>query len=325
MLAKLNQPLWPQSRFDLTTPLSLGLTGLCVVVGVVLFLKGLPYEGSALAYMAGGVCFSYPYYAARYTGWMTVLVLMSLIPMTIWLQNKGVETDAWIYRSPDTYWLWITKEGEGWWCWTRHLWLGSNMPAMEYIFYPLFCFFQMTTYSLFSHLLPDHYFERPRRELKWLFPIGFPLLFAGFVAVGAIYIKPGKTDYPFWMTTVGYGITAAAYLLSARYRQYTRARAYWLWVLAMGVVFLIAWEFFHSCLNHDWVYVQANMLPFVYTFNGAGIPLTQFFGYLTTATTFQALMMLLILRFDRIVIRNPKLIPFASRVSQVRQPPSDVR
>lgn len=324
MLTKLNTPLWPQSRFDLTTPLSLVLTVICVVAGVGIYRSGLTYEGSALVYMAGGVCFSYPYYAARYTPWMTLLVLMSLLPMTIWLQNKGVETEAWIYRAPDTYWLWITKDGEGWGQWTKHLWLGNDMPAMEYLFYPLFCVFQMTMYALFSHLLPDHFFEQPQQKLRWFFPVGFPLLCAAFVLAGVLCLKHGKTDYPYWMTTVGYVITAAAYFISPNYKQYTQSPAFWLWVLVMGIVFLIAWEFFHSCLNHDWVYVQANMLPFVYTYNGAGIPLTQFFGYLTTATTFQALMMLLILRFGSIVIRNPKLVPFASRATQSRNPSSVV-
>jgi hypothetical protein len=309
----MNKPLWPHSRFNLTTPLSLILTIFCVVAGVVIYIKGLPYEGSALVYMAGGVCFSFPYYTVRYTRWMTFLVMMSILPMTIWLQNKGVETEAWIYRAPDTYWLWITKDGEGWWTWTKHLWLGNNMPAMEYIFYPLFFLFQMTMYSLYSHLLPDKWFEEPRPALRWVFPTCFPLLLAGFIVVYIKYAHPGKTDYPFWMTSMGYLLTGAAFCISKNYRKYTRSIAYWIWILAMGIVFLIAWEFFHSCVNHDWVYVEANMLPFVYTYNGAGIPVTQFFGYITTATTFQALMMLMILRFGHIVIKDRKLVPFSGK------------
>jgi hypothetical protein len=52
-------------------------------------------------------------------------------------------------------------------------------------------------------------------------------------------------------------------------------------------------------------------MPFAYTVNDAGIPYTSFFGYLTTATTFQALVMLLILKFGHIVIKERRLVPFA--------------
>lgn len=319
MLEKLRQPLWPNGKLNLTTPFSLILTGISVLAGVHFYRQGYTYEGATLIYMLGTVLFAWPYYSARYTPYMTGLVLMSFVPMSIWLQNKGVETGAWFYRAQDGYLAWITKPGEGWWRITRHGWLGNDMPAMEYIFYPLFCFFQITLYALFSHLLPDRWFEQRNRTLKYIFPILFVLLFGGFISLYFLYGKPGQTDYVYWLTAVGYLITGAAYGLSRNYRHYTQSPAFWIWLVGMGILFLPAWEIYHCCFNRDWVYDPNHTFPFLYSIRGAGFPISQPFGYLTTATTFKALMMLLILKFGSIVIRNPKLIPFARKQATVNR------
>lgn len=315
MFEKLNQPLWPSSRLNLTTPLSLGLTLLSIIAGVVIYRKGYTYEGATLVYMLGTVLFAWPYYSARFTGYMTWLVLMSFVPMSIWLQNKGVETEAWYYRGHADYMAWITKPGEGWWKCTRHVWLGNEMPAMEYIFYPLFCMFQITLYSLYSHLLPDHGFEQKKSGLKYVFPIIFVLLFTGFISLYFFFGKPGQSDYVYWLTGVGYVITGAAYLLSSHYRNYTQSPAFWIWLVGMGICFLPLWEIYHCCINRDWVYDPAHTFPFLYSFRGAGFPVSQPFGYLTTATTFKALMMLLILKFGHIVVKDPKLVPFSRTIT----------
>jgi hypothetical protein len=136
-------------------------------------------------------------------------------------------------------------------------------------------------------------------------------MLGGFLYLGFTYSKPGKTDYLYWMVALGQAMTGISYCISPAYRAYSRTSAYWIWMVGMGVVFLTFWEFFHSCINHDWVYLKENAMPFAYTFNDAGIPYTSFFGYLTTATTFQALVMLLILKFGHIVIKERRLVPFA--------------
>lgn len=313
MRTSLDAPLWPNSKLSLTTPRNLILTGLSIVIGVCLYWKGFTYEGSTFIYMLGAVLFAWPYYSARYTGYMTWLVMMSFVPMSIWLQNKGVETEAWYYRTHDGYLGWITKPGEGWWGWTRHLWLGNNMPAMEYAFYPLFCFFQITLYSLFSHLLPDGWFEEKRPSIKWLFPVLFTLLFGGFVSLYFFFGKLGQTDYVYWLTGVGYVVTGITYYLNVNYRNYTQSPAFWIWLVGMGVLFLPTWEIYHCCINRDWVYDPQHTFPFLYSFRGAGFPVSQPFGYITTATTFKALLMLLILNFGHIVVRNPKLVPFSGQ------------
>ena len=311
MWKKLNSPCWPQGRLNLTTPLSLLLAAACVAYGGWLYARGFTYEGAAIAYMLGGTFFFHPYYSARYTVWMTWLILMCFVPMSIWLQNKGVETESWHYRPRDGYLAWITQPGEGWWRWTRHLWLGNDMPAMEYAFYLLFALFQMTSYTFYSHLLPDHYFEQPRPRLKWLFPVVFVLLFAGFVGIYFMYPKPGKTDYLYWLTGVGYVMTGLAYCVSANYRRYAQAPAFWSWVVWMGVIFMPVWEWFHSCLNRDWVCNPENTFPPAYVWHGVGVPISEFFGYITTATTFQALLLLFIRRFGKSVIKDFNLVPFS--------------
>lgn len=313
MFANLNKPLWPDGKLNLTTPLSLILAGLSGVVGVVLYAQGFTYEGATLVYMLGGVLFAWPYYAARYTGYMTFLVLMSFVPMSIWLQNKGVESEAWYYRDPSGYVLWVTQAGEGWGRWTRHVWLGNNMPAMEYLFYPLFCFFQITLYALFSHVLPDRWFERPHRALALVFPVLFLLLLGGFVSLYFLFGTSGETDYVYWLTAVGYAVTGITFLLSRNYRRYTCCPAFWIWLVGMGVLFLPAWEGFHCGLNRDWVYDPEHTFPILYTINGAGFPVSQPFGYITTATTFKALLMLLILKFGHLVVKDPALVPFSHK------------
>jgi hypothetical protein len=310
MWEKLNQPLWPAGRLSLTTPLSLLLTLGSVVAGVVSYARGYTYEGAALIYMLGGVCFTWPYYRARYTGWMTALVLMSLVPIAIWLQNKGVENVAWHYRSTDGYWLWLTQTGQGWGRWTRHFWLGNEMPAMEYVFYPGFGIFQMSVYSLYSHVLPDHWFEEPQRHLKYLFPAVYLPLLGAFIAAYVIY-QPQYTDYLYGLTALGFVITIAAYAGSPNYRRYTQSPAFWYWTVGMGIVFMTSWEFVHSCWNHDWVYNPARTFPPLYSYRGAPMPISECFGYISTAMTFQAIMLMLIRRFGNVVIKNYDLVPFS--------------
>lgn len=309
MAGILNSPLWPDSRLNLTTPISLVLTVASIVAGVLTYRAGYTYEGATLIYMLGGVCFAWPYYSARYNRYMTYLVVLSFVPLSIWLQNKGVESGAWYYRDHEAYLAWITKSGEGWGRWTRHFWLGNDMPAMEYAFYPLFCFFQITLYCLYSHLLPDRLFEQPVRRMRHLFLPVFLLLLAGFASLPFLWPSDGQTDYVYWLTGVGYAITGATYWRNKKYRAYTETPAFWIWLVGMGLLFLPLWEIYHCCLNHDWVYDPQHTLPALYSFNGAGFPVSQPFGYVTTATTFKALMMLLIFNFGHILIKNPGLIP----------------
>lgn len=311
MLAKLNTPLWPDGRFSLTTPLSLLLPGLSIVVGVCLYRRGYTYEGATLVYMVGGILFAWPYYSARFTWCMTFLVLSCFIPISIWAQNKAVESGSWHYRPLDGYLLWITKPGEGWGQWTRHLWLGNTMPAMEYFFYPLFCLFHVTLFSLFSHLLPDHWFEQPHPRLRGVFPVVFGVALLAFGAIYFIFPNPNCTDYLYWLAGVGYAITVVAYASSPNYRTYTQSPAFWLWLVGMGALFMPCWEFFHCCLNRDWIYARANTFPFFVTYHGAGIPLSELLGYLTTATTFQGLMLMFIRKFGKVVIKNYSLVPFS--------------
>ena len=313
MLNALNQPLWPQSKLSLTTPLSLLLTGASVVAGVWLYARGYTYEGAALAYMLGGILFAWPYYLARFTWYMTFLVMSCFIPASVWAQNKAVEAGSWYYRPHEGYLAWITKGGEGWGHWTRHLWLGNDMPAMEYAFYPMFCLFQVTLYALYSHLLPDHWFERAHPKLRWLFWIVITPVLASFVAIYFLFPNPNCTDYLYWLAGLGYVITVAAWFISPNYRAYTRSPAFWIWVLFMAVTFMPVWEFFHCCLNHDWIYERANTFPFYLTYRGAGIPISELLGYLTSATTFQGLMLLFIRKFGKIVIKNYELVPFSRR------------
>ncbi len=313
MIKSLNQPLWPGSRLSLTTPLSLILVFISAAIGVWLYRRGDTYEGAALVYMVGGILFAWPYYSARFTWCMTFMVMSCFIPVSVWAQNKAVESGSWHYRPHDGYVIWITKGGEGWWHWTRHLWLGSEMPAMEYAFYPLFCFFQVTLFSLFSHLLPDHWFEQKHPKLRWVFPIVITVVVSAFVAIYFIFPNPNVTDYLYWLAGAGYAITLASYVISRNYRDYTQSPAFWLWAVGMAGMFMPAWEFFHCCWNHDWIYERANTFPFFVTYRGAGIPLSELLGYLTTATTFQGLMLLFIRKFGKIVIKDYALVPFSRR------------
>src|SRR2546422_3718320 len=130
MARLLRRPLWPRSPLSLTTPRDLLVVAACALAGVLLYRRGFTYEGSVLIYMVGGIVFGCPYYAARYTRWMTALIFASIVPTTIWLQNKAVEVGLWGYLPGKPYWLgWFTKIGDGPLHWTRHLWLGNDMPV----------------------------------------------------------------------------------------------------------------------------------------------------------------------------------------------------
>ena len=259
--------------------------------------------------MLAATIFAWPYYSVRYTGYMTWLVFVCFVPMGIWLQNKGVQNSAWLYRPHNEYFLWITEQGEGWCRFTRHGWLGADMPLMEYAFYPLFCFFQVTLYSLYSHLLPDRWFEQSHRALSKFFPIVFAGIFTLFVSIYFFCRRPPNTDYFYWLTGGAYVFAAVTYGASWKYRKYTATPAFWIWLVGMGLMFLPLWEIYHCCINRDWVYDPNHNFPILYSFRGAGFPMGQPFSYLTTAITFKALMIYLILNFGHILVKNPKLVP----------------
>jgi hypothetical protein len=316
MLTTLNTPLWPKRKLNLTTPLHLLLAAASMVTGVILYREGYTYEGATCVYMLAGVLFAWPYYSARYTWRMTALVMSSFVPLSIWAQNKAVQSGSWHYRPHDGYLLWITEKGEGWLHWTRHLWLGNDMPAMEYFFYPLFCLFQLTVFALYSHLLSEKYFVRKRPQLKPTFLILLTLVVGAFVAIYFIFPNPNVTDYLYWLAAVGYAITIVSYAVSSGYRSYIQTAAFWYWAGGMGIGFMFCWEFFHCCLNRDWIYNPANTFPFFVSYRGCGIPLSELLGYLTTATTFKALMMLLLFNFGRVTIKDRDLIPLCSQSNQ---------
>ncbi|MBI2219245.1 MAG: hypothetical protein HYU51_18345 [Candidatus Rokubacteria bacterium] len=312
MIERLRRPLWPGSRLGLTTPLDLLKVAACVVAGVLLYRRGYTYEGSVLVYMVGGIVFAWPYYAARYTRWMTSLVFASIVPATIWLQNKAVEVGLWGYPGEKAYWLgWFTRVGEGPLRWSRHLWLGNDMPVMEYLFYPAFCLFQVVLYALYSHVLPDRYFEEEHPRLRPLFPWILGPVTAAWLLAYVRFPNPRATDYAWWMMGCGFAITWAGWAWSPSFRAYARSPAFWLWMLLMAVGFLPVWEAFHIGINGDWRWNIENTFPAAYTFRGASLPFHEFFGYVTSATTFQALMFFLIRRFGAAVVKDRSLVPFS--------------
>jgi hypothetical protein len=297
---------------DRTTPGNLMAFAACVVVGVILYVRGYTYEGSVLAYMVGGMVLAWPYYSARYTYWMTTLVFAAVVPTTIWLQNKAVEVGLWGYPEGKAYLLgFITQTGAGPFGWTRHLWLGNDMPVMEYVFYPAFCFWQVTLYALYSHLLPDRWFEEEHPRLRLAFPVLFGVITAAWLAMYFAFPNPRATDYAYWMMGFGFGITWAAWFGSPSFRVYSTSPAFWLWFFLTAVVVLPIWEAFHIGINRDWEWHIENTFPAAYTFRGASVPVHEFFGYITTATTFQALMFFYIRSLGKVAIKDRTLVPFS--------------
>jgi hypothetical protein len=310
----LRQPLWPGGRLNLTAPLHLLLTMACLLLGVILYRRGFTYEGSVLAYMVGGIVFAWPYYAVRYTGWMTALVFSSIVPATILLQNKAVEVGLWGYPEGKQYLLgWLIRAGEGPGRWTRHLWLGNDMPVMEYLFYPAFCLWLVVLYALFSHLLPDRWFEEEQQWLRPLFVWVFGPITATWLALYFLFPNPRATDYAWWMMGAGYAITWLAWFRSPAFRAYTKCPAFWLWFFLLAVLILPVWEAFHIGINHDWAWNIPNTFPAAYTFRGASLPIHEFFGYFTSATTFQALMFFFIRQLGTVVVKDYALVPFSRR------------
>ena len=306
----LRRPRWPDGPLDRTTPLNLILVAACVAVGVLLYARGFTYEGSVLVYMIGTIVLGWPYYSARWTGWMTSLVMAAIVPTTIWLQNKAVEVGLWGYHADKKVLLgWLTQEGDGPFGWTRHLWLGNEMPTMEYAFYPLFCLWQVVMFSLYSHLLPDRWFEEEHKALRRSFPWIFGAITALWLSLRFIFPSPGPTDYAYWMMGCGFGITWAAWVWNKSFRAYTASPAFWIWG-AFIMLFLPVWEAFHVGINRDWTWNIENTFPAAFTIRGESVPIHELFGYVTTATTFQALMFLYARALGKVVVKDEKLIPF---------------
>jgi len=282
----------------------------CFVFGVILYTKGFTYEGMAFFVMVSGTIFCFPYYQKIFTWVMTAFVFTALLPAAIWLQNKGIEGGMWYYPPDHPYFFGlITKTGQGWKNWSQILWLGNDMPVMEYIFYPLFCFFNVVLYCFFTHLVPDKWEKYSPHFSKFYW---FLLVLVGAYFALPFFFDPHGIDYDYGLIAVGSVISLFTFFKNKAFRRWLASPAGFFYVLLVGAIFYPAWEFIHSLVNHDWIYEMDNLYtPAAYCYNDACISYYEILAYLTIPFVFQAIFYNAIRIFGKIVIRDPKNFPFA--------------
>lgn len=274
-------------------------------LGILLYLRGYTYEGGMLAYMLPVWIIGRPYFAKRFTGFVPLFAVALLVPPLIYIQNAGVTARNWEYGGQHRFLLGIiTPEGDGPLQWTRWLWLGTSMPAVEYLFYPAMSYFMLMSFALFTSALPDRANLERSPARGRCFYVAYAVFTAGFLALLLLREPSDVMDHNWYVMAVGITTGWLGLLVSRSFRELIRTRAMWWWLLFMGCGFQPLWEFFHSCLNHDWVYVTGRTMPAAYTFNGAPITLVEPFGYIAVTVTFPALIGALSDHLPKLAKRN---------------------
>jgi len=262
-----------------------------IAFGLLVRARGFSYEGTLLTYLLPMIAIGRRQFSHRFRVMLPWLALGVLLPALIVIQNSGVRAGSWHYAPDARFWLgYLRAEGDGPWRWTRWLYTGVEMPAIEYLFYPAMGYFMMLAFNLFAELSTERS-ESPGRFR--LFLASYAVLSAGFFTLLAYRKQLNEMDRNWFLTGVGLFTGWVGIAASPSLRRVVSTRWFWQWLLVMGCGFQPAWEFVHSCLNHDWVYVERRSLPPLYTFNGAPIPIVEPFAYLAVSVTFPALMCLL--------------------------------
>jgi hypothetical protein len=304
-----SQPLWPNSRLDRTTAAQVAFALSLVLAGALVYARGITYEGALLGYMASSIVIAQPYFLKEYRLRVPFLVLLLQLPRVIAAQVQGVSIGNWYYR-PDAHYLLgrITADGQGPFKWTRLLYFGAEMPVMEYLYYPSQGYFQMTLMALFLSVLSPRLVKTERRWLGWGFYAFFSLFTLCFLWVYTLRV----IDIPDGNWSIFRGplvLTWLALIFSKTFRKLTRTPAMWLWILCMGCLFMPLWEFFHSCVDRDWIYVANHPMPPLYIFNGSPIPVVEPFGYVGVSILFPALLSLLRDFLGNWTLREPATVP----------------
>lgn len=270
--------------------------------GLIVRAHGLSYEGTLLAYLLPMIAVGQRQFMSRFRIAMPLLALGLLLPALIAIQNSGVRAGSWRYAADAHFWLgYLRASGDGPWRWTRFLYTGVEMPAIEYLFYPAMAYFMMLAFNLFSLLAREH--AESSTRLRCFFGC-YAALSAGFLALLIYRNRLDAMDRNWFLTGVGLTTGWLGLLASPSLRRVVSMRWFWHWLLVMGCGFQPAWEFVHSCINKDWVYVERRSLPPLYTFNGAPIPIVEPFAYLAVSVTFPALMCLLADHLPRLVKKD---------------------
>jgi len=304
----LTRALWPSSRLNQTTPLNLALVIGCVVVGLALYQRGYTYEGGMLAFVMSFDVLALPYFLSRYAPITYFVIMLPILPPSIWAQNRGARAGNWAYPEHPLYLLGkITQAGEGPLHWTRLLWFGNDMPVVDVCFYVLMSFFHMATFTLLFALMPPR-LTRPRVP-SWVFYAFFTALTGFFASLPVVFARSSTVfDYTWCVMGVGFPAVWAGVIGSPSFRKLVKTPVLWLFLLLNGAVYTPLWEFFHCCVNHDYWFVLGRSLPPAYSYDGIPITMCQPPGYLVWALVMPAMLSLYADRFSRLVVRDPAAV-----------------
>ena len=260
--------------------------------GLYSYRLGYTYEGSLAFYLLPVCVLGLPYILADYRPVFVPLATLSLLPVLILIQNHGVRAGNWSYPSDKRFILgYVSEQGDGPLGWTRLLWTGVEMPAIEYLFYPLMGCFMLATFALLKQLVDRRAFIRTRQSGQ-VFVLSYAALCVPFLWLRLAHDKP-VMDHNWYLIALGLVTGWLAYALSASFRALVETRFWWHWLLLMGCGIQPLWEFGHSCINHDWIYDPARTMPTLYEFNGAPISVVEIFGYVAVGVTFPGIQCLM--------------------------------
>jgi hypothetical protein len=286
-----NTPMWPSSRLELTTPLHLVLMAVSLALGLLCYARGYTFDGGTLVYLAVLVLFARPYYTRAYRGWAFFLILMALIPVGNVIQNKIMEAGQLAHPTHANYLLGrVTAEGDGPFKWTRFIYTGQELPALDgSVDHLLLSYMFSTVFVMFLHFLPER-FKRPNRASQ----VAYYVFFIAFTGLFAVLprVFPNQAgqeiDWLWLMTSMSFVYTWLALAFSKSYRALVKTPAMLLWMVLMGLMLSPTFEAIHSCLNHDYWYAADKNMTTMFMCNGVPITVNAPFYHMGYALVFPA-------------------------------------
>jgi hypothetical protein len=304
----LRRPLWPDSRLELTTPLTFLLMGLSILLGIICYVKGYTFDGGTLVYLVPLVIFSRKYYARAYKGWAFLLILVALIPFGNYVQQK-LQEYVQMFHPPASYLLGrVTAEGDGPFKWTRFIYTGQELPAIDgSVDHLLLSYWFSTAFMIFFHWLPER-FKQPSKAARNGF-YGFFILFSVLFAV-LPQLFPNKSgrsmDYLWLMTSMSFVYTWIGLALSKSFRRLVSTPGMLMWMAFMGLVLSPMFETLHSNINNDYIYPAENNMTVLFTLNGAPITVNAPFYHIGYSVLFPAFLGIFTDLLARFTVRDRK-------------------
>ncbi len=261
---------------------------IALVVGIVLYASGYTYEGRNVVSLVAPLILVRPYFRKLFSPWAAVVVLLPILPVSMYGQTFGAELGNWAYPTDDAYLLGrITAQGEGPGGWTRLLWLGAESPTVDVFYYPFMAYLEMACFVALLFLVPARLrANRIPAVVFHIFMVALTIVFCGLPIWDASDMP--VFDYTWVVMSSGIPCVWVCLALSPSFGRLIRQPVWWIWVFGWAL-YTGAWESLTICGGDYWYVLGRSMSPML-TCGSGSITWNQPGGYVLWAIVFPAML-----------------------------------